>query len=157
MENIRFQRKSDFNSGSFKQADMRNMDDSEVTDEEKIQELEIIIREYDREFNRKPFTGTESSLSFSLADYYQLHLGIEQIRIPEIFFQPSIIGIDQAGIAETLEMVLSCYSHQTQLDLVQNVFLTGGCVCIPGFKERIQGELLAMRPFQSHFHVQLAN
>lgn len=34
-----------------------------------------------------------------------------------------------------------------------NVFLTGGNMQYPGMKERVERELLAMRPFQSHFKV----
>ena len=37
--------------------------------------------------------------------------------------------------------------------LFQYVFITGGCASFPGFKERLEHELLAMRPFQSHFSV----
>jgi len=27
--------------------------------------------------------------TFDIAEYYQLHIGIEQIRVPELLFQPS--------------------------------------------------------------------
>jgi len=37
---------------------------------------------------------------------------------------------------------------------VSNVFLTGGNMQYPGMKQRVERELLAMRPFQSHFKVQ---
>ena len=37
--------------------------------------------------------------------------------------------------------------------MFQYVFLTGGCASFPNFKERLEHELLAMRPFQSEFHV----
>lgn len=43
---------------------------------------------------------------FNLAEYHQLFLGTERIRAPEIVFQPSLIGEDQAGIAETMQYVL---------------------------------------------------
>ena len=35
----------------------------------------------------------------------------------------------------------------------QYVFITGGCASFPGFTERLERELLAMRPFQSKFSV----
>jgi actin-related protein 5 len=43
---------------------------------------------------------------FNLAAYHQLSVGTERIRAPEIIFQPSLIGEEQAGIAETLHFVL---------------------------------------------------
>lgn len=48
----------------------------------------------------------------------------------------------------------SCrYAPEQQEALVSNVFLTGGNMQYPGMKERVERELLAMRPFQSHFKV----
>lgn len=46
------------------------------------------------------------------------------------------------------------YTPEQQVALVSNVFLTGGNMQYPGMKERVERELLAMRPFQSHFKVQ---
>lgn len=40
-----------------------------------------------------------------------------------------------------------------QAVLAENVYLTGGHLLYPGVKERVERELLAMRPFQSHFKV----
>lgn len=94
---------------------------------------------------------------FNLAEYHQLFLGTERIRAPEIIFQPSLIGEDQTGIAETMQYVLERYSKEQQALLVQNVFLTGGNAMYPGLKARVQKELLEMRPFQSSFQVHLAS
>jgi len=55
--------------------------------------------------------------SFDVAEYYQLHVGLEQIRVPELLFQPSMIGIDQTGISETLNFVITRYDEATQLKL----------------------------------------
>lgn len=94
---------------------------------------------------------------FNLAAYHQLFVGTERIRAPEIIFQPSLIGEEQAGIAETLQYILDRYPKDVQEMLVQNVFLTGGNMMYPGMKVRIEKELLEMRPFQSSFQVQLAS
>lgn len=45
------------------------------------------------------------------------------------------------------------YTPEQQEALVSNVFLTGGNMQYPGMRERVERELLAMRPFQSHFKV----
>lgn len=49
--------------------------------------------------------------------------------------------------------VLCRYSPELQALLAENVYLTGGNLLYPGVKERVERELLAMRPFQSHFKV----
>ncbi|KAF7209484.1 actin-related protein 5 [Nothobranchius furzeri] len=94
--------------------------------------------------------------AFNMAEYHQLFVGTERLRCPEILFQPSLIGEDQMGLMETLQYVLARYTPEQQEALVSNVFLTGGNMQYPGMKERVERELLAMRPFQSHFKVTMA-
>ncbi|KAG7312213.1 hypothetical protein JYU34_001682 [Plutella xylostella] len=84
---------------------------------------------------------------------HQLHLAIEAIRAPELMFQPSMLGSHEAGLAETMEYVFKHFSAEDQLLLANNVFLTGGCSQFPGLKERLERELLEMRPFQSTHRV----
>ncbi|XP_042347978.1 actin-related protein 5 [Plectropomus leopardus] len=94
---------------------------------------------------------------FNMAEYHQLFVGTERLRCPEIMFQPSPTGEDQMGLMETLQYVLARYTPEQQEALVSNVFLTGGNMQYPGMKERVERELLAMRPFQSHFKVTMAS
>ncbi|KAM9342231.1 actin-related protein 5 [Pholidichthys leucotaenia] len=94
---------------------------------------------------------------FNIAEYHQLFVGTERLRCPEILFQPSLTGEDQMGMMETLQYVLARYTPEQQEALVSNVFLTGGNMKYPGMKERVEKELLAMRPFQSHFKVTVAS
>lgn len=65
-------------------------------------------------------------------------------------------GLEQGGITATIQYVLGLFDLATQNRLVSNVFLTGSPSSLPGLKPRIERELLAMRPFQSHFNVSLA-
>lgn len=51
------------------------------------------------------------------------------------------------------DLTVCRYTPEQQEALARNVFLTGGNLQYPGMKERIERELLAMRPFQSHFQV----
>ncbi|KAL1417310.1 hypothetical protein MTO96_006189 [Rhipicephalus appendiculatus] len=131
--------------------------DSELDDAdyaEEGEEMEEIIAEFEREFKKKQLGADQ--VGTSIAEYYQLQLGTERIRAPEILFQPSIIGVEQAGVAETLEFVFSRYTKEQQSFLAQNVFVTGSPAQLPGVRERLCAELLAMRPFQSLFSVTLA-
>uniref|UniRef100_W5MH77 Actin related protein 5 n=1 Tax=Lepisosteus oculatus TaxID=7918 RepID=W5MH77_LEPOC len=43
---------------------------------------------------------------FNLAEYHQLFVGTERLRVPEILFQPSVIGEEQMGVMETLQYIL---------------------------------------------------
>ena len=89
-----------------------------------------MLREHDPNFDDPNF---DSEISRDSPEWYQLHLATERLRAPEIYFQPSIIGCDQAGISETLDFILKKYDHDTSTSLASNVFVTG--------KEVLQAQL----------------
>ena len=43
-----------------------------------------------------------------------------------------MMGNFEAGLAETIEYVLKQFDSETQLDLANNIFVTGGCANFPG-------------------------
>ena len=45
--------------------------------------------------------------------------GIVLCRVPEVIFQPPMVGVDQGGLSETIDYVLKYYSADTQQRLVQ--------------------------------------
>ncbi|XP_048245169.1 actin-related protein 5-like isoform X1 [Haliotis rufescens] len=132
-----------------------NTSDSEA-EEEKLEELETMLREHDPDFQRELDFGGLPGGEFDIADYYRLYLAVERVRAPEVLFQPSMIGVEQAGIAETADFVLKKYDAASQNSLVQNVFITGGNAWLPGFRERLVRDLRQIRPFQSTFNVSVA-
>lgn len=87
---------------------------------------------------------------------FQLHLGVESVRAPEIMFQPNMIGSCEAGITETINYVLKQFSYEDQFELSKNIYVTGSCAQFPGLKERLQREIMEIRPFQSTFNINIA-
>ncbi|CAG5136503.1 unnamed protein product [Candidula unifasciata] len=128
--------------------------DSEA-EEEKLEELETLLKEHDQDFQKDVDMGGLSG-EFDLAEYYRLHLGVERMRVPELLFQPSMLGLEQAGLSETMEFILGKLDRQVQDRVVQNVFLAGGNANFKNFKLRVERDLLQMRPFQSSFNVSCA-
>ncbi|XP_012263485.1 actin-related protein 5 [Athalia rosae] len=124
--------------------------DSEL-EQERLIELEDVLRYHDPEFD-----GTGATIPLVPGETHQLHVGVERLRAPELLFQPSMIGSIEAGIAETIEFVLKNYSPDKQMLLVANIFLTGGSAAFPGLLERLKRELREVRPFQSSFQVNIA-
>lgn len=96
------------------------------------------------------------TVNFFISFQFQLHFGVESIRAAEVLFQPSMIGIGEAGLAETIDYVLKLFPAEDQQRLVDNIFLTGGVSKIPGLLERLNKELMEIRPFQSTFATKLA-
>uniref|UniRef100_A0A8D8THR6 Actin-related protein 5 n=1 Tax=Cacopsylla melanoneura TaxID=428564 RepID=A0A8D8THR6_9HEMI len=120
-------------------------------EQEKLIELEEVLRQHDPEF--VPL-NQEQELSPKEAN--QLHIGVERMAGPECLFQPAMLGSVQAGISETLNFVLNSYPSHIAQSLASNIFVTGSLCQMPGFVERLNKDLLENRPFQSHFSVSLA-
>lgn len=59
----------------------------------------------------------------------------------QVMFNPSDIGLQQAGVAETVVQAVGATHPALQPLLYTNVVLTGGMVQCPGFTERFNREL----------------
>lgn len=62
---------------------------------------------------------------------HRLHLNVERWRVPEVWFQPGIAGIDAAGLGEVIGSLL----HHTRCG---KIFITGGPAQTRGMRERIE-------------------
>jgi len=72
---------------------------------------------------------------------HQIHLWTDRYRGSELLFQPSIIGLESAGLTEALEIIFSQLRRHQVHKLLQNVVILGGNTLTPGFDERIRHEL----------------
>lgn len=93
---------------------------------------------------------------------HQMHFNIERIRVPEIYFEPNMAGLDQAGIIELLSD-LFCKRMDgnfnpggVSYNLIQDVFLTGGVSKLPGMVDRMY-DIRASLPIGAPLKVRLAN
>lgn len=50
---------------------------------------------------------------------YQLHVNVERSRVPEVLFQPSIIGLDQAGLVETVNDIVKTFDINQRESLMK--------------------------------------
>lgn len=93
---------------------------------------------------------------------HQLHFNIERIRVPEILFQPSIAGLDQAGVAELLSDLLyrrldgNFSANGQSHSMIQDVFITGGLAKLPNFVERTTKDFTAFLPVGAPLKVRRA-
>jgi actin-related protein 5 len=116
----------------------REISKSEDEEEEEyvyeLEEIEALLEKHDPNFSyeeayvdksdtliHKFMHGTEveENIENSIAESYQMHLNIERIRVPEVLFQPSIIGVDQAGLVELITGALGRYSLEDQNAMAQ--------------------------------------
>ncbi|OCL06116.1 chromatin remodeling complex subunit [Glonium stellatum] len=96
--------------------------------------------------------------SESQREMHQIHLNVERIRVPEVVFQPSIAGLDQAGIVEIAAGILTERLADSPLrnEVLKDIFLTGGNTLFQGFEERLRKELRAVLPAESTLRVRKA-
>jgi len=88
---------------------------------------------------------------------YQIYLAVERIQVPEILFQPGIVGIDQMGISEAIYHVLKQFDNQQCASMLKNVFITGGNAMYPNFKERLLRDIQPIIPVDTKLSVLMAN
>ena len=81
----------------------------------------------------------------------------ERIAVPEVLFAPNSIGIDQAGVAETIVQSVEGCLPDMQHALYGNIVLTGGSTAFPGFAERLKRELRSMIPAEAELDVTMAD
>jgi actin-related protein 5 len=92
----------------------------EEEDQSALAELDIEIAKID------PNHVVENTLLWRppTKEDYQVYLEVDRVRPMEVLFQPSLIGHEQAGLAQIIAQVLALFSPQTSQRMVQNVFLT---------------------------------
>ncbi|SPR00147.1 unnamed protein product (mitochondrion) [Plasmodiophora brassicae] len=119
---------------------------SDSEDAEQVRRLESILNEL------APSTGESAELK---RDFHPVvHINAQRIRVPEVLFQPSIIGIDQCGISEAVMAVLSrssCAAYREQM--CRNVFTCGGTTLFRGFRQRLYDSMRSMLPVSSDLRV----
>ncbi|KAI7818727.1 actin family [Gamsiella multidivaricata] len=82
-----------------------------------------------------------------------LTMNNERFTVPEILFNPSDIGMEQAGIPEAIVDAISACDEEIQGMLYANVVLIGGNAKLPGFKERVTHDLRQFVPSEYEVRV----
>ncbi|KAL1800631.1 hypothetical protein ACET3X_000973 [Alternaria dauci] len=86
-----------------------------------------------------------------------LPLGNERFTVPELLFNPSDIGIQEAGIPGAVMQSLGALPEALRIGLLANVVVVGGNSLIAGFMERLQTELRALVPVEYVLNVARAD
>ena len=122
-------------------------DTTSKLENQEIEDLDHLLKLHDPLYGK---TEEPDSLN-------KISIGIERFRCPEVVFRPSMLGLDQTGIVDTVEYILKQYPEDIQSRLMRNFFVTGGNTCYPGFCERMHKDITEILPIHTEFKVHLAN
>jgi len=156
-------------------------DDADENLTKELQAIEAQLLAHDPDFTENSTRDAQSDWTKSLLhaftrgpwpfapesqqDNHQIHLNVERIRVPEVVFQPSIAGVDQAGIVEICADILT---QRLGLDsmsgdrtgrgaaVLGDVFLTGGYTMFDGFETRLRTDLTSCLPTEAPLKVRRA-
>lgn len=82
-----------------------------------------------------------------------LKLSTERFSVPELLFSPHHVGLNQAGLSESIMNSVSRSPQELQSLLLANVVLVGGCANIPGIAERVYTDLQSQVPSYSSLSI----
>ncbi|CAD5126271.1 DgyrCDS14430 [Dimorphilus gyrociliatus] len=85
-------------------------------------------------------------MKYKLPDGQEITIGKEAFRCPESLFQPAFLGMESAGIHETLyNSVMKCDVDIRKI-LYANTVLTGGSSMFRGIEDRLHKEITSLAP-----------
>lgn len=87
------------------------------------------------------------------SDLQVLYMNNERISVPEVLFNPSIIGSNQCGIPEAIVESINNLPEEVRELMYSNIVITGGTTKFNGFKERLETELRKLVPQQFKINI----
>ncbi|KAL4107057.1 hypothetical protein PRIC1_005092 [Phytophthora ramorum] len=98
-----------------------------------------------QEYTEDDETPTEDQQSANAHDDEQaLEMGVEMVTVPEVLFNPSDIGIHQAGLAETIVQAAEACPEELCDALYGNILLVGGNTKFKNFRQRLERDLRSL-------------
>ncbi|EJU03687.1 actin binding protein [Dacryopinax primogenitus] len=79
--------------------------------------------------------------NYTLPDGRQIKVGSERFEAPECLFQPSLVDVEQPGMAELLFTTINSAALDVRSELYKHIVLSGGSSMYPGLPSRLEKEM----------------
>ncbi|KAG2373806.1 hypothetical protein C9374_011691 [Naegleria lovaniensis] len=116
------------------------------------EKLSYVALDFDEQV-QKSRLSTELEKCFELPDGNVITLGRERFQCMEAFFQPHLIGREDAGIHELVFNAIQKCDLGVRRDFYGNVLLSGASTLCEGFEDRLAKEMNALAPSTMHVKV----
>lgn len=70
-----------------------------------------------------------------------MKLGGERFEAPEVLFQPHLVNVEGAGVAELLFNTIQAADIDTRAEFYKHIVLSGGSTMYPGLPSRLEREI----------------
>ena len=94
-----------------------------------------------------------SKTLYQLPDGQTINIASERYKAPEILFNPTLIGSEEMGVADTLVKSIMKSDMDLRPTLFSQVVLAGGSTCTPGFGDRLLSEVRARAPAHTRIRI----
>lgn len=105
-----------------------------------------IAEDFEEEVLKASSSSSHCELTYEMPDGQVIHLGSQRFRCPEALFNPSLLGMESAGLPQMVFGSLMQCDIDIRRDLFSNTVLSGGTTMFQGFGKRMQKELTLLAP-----------